>query len=71
MHFRGELPEAELSGVAPIRISYHGNSHYNSLVPTIPHAQFGPPLGLRGTGVIRCVLNTVNYLLTVIRAAIC
>lgn len=32
IHFN-DLPEKELEGVEPIRLSYHGQNHYNSVVP--------------------------------------
>ena len=32
IHFN-DLPEKELEGVDPIRLSYHGSNHYNSVVP--------------------------------------
>lgn len=34
IHFSGELPEDDLNGVTPIRLAYHGNSHYTSVMPS-------------------------------------
>jgi hypothetical protein len=34
IHFSGELPA--LPGVTPLRLAYHGNAHYNSVVPSGP-----------------------------------
>jgi hypothetical protein len=34
IHFLGELPTDAMRGVTPLRLSYHGGSHYNSVVPT-------------------------------------
>mmetsp|Transcript_15040 Transcript_15040/g.17024 ORF Transcript_15040/g.17024 Transcript_15040/m.17024 type:complete len:584 (-) Transcript_15040:173-1924(-) len=33
IHFVGDLPEKGLEDVEPIRLSYHGRCHYNSVVP--------------------------------------
>lgn len=32
IHF-GDLPEKDLEGVEPIRLSFHGSNHYNSVIP--------------------------------------
>lgn len=53
VHFRGELPEARLAGVAPIRLAYRA-SHYNSVVPAQPApGDEVPPLRARHSAVIR------------------
>jgi hypothetical protein len=52
IHVKGELPQELLSGpgaVEPLRFSYHGNAHYNSVLS----AACKYPLGERGTSVIR------------------
>ena len=49
---KGELPSEMLSGpdaVEPLRFSYHGNAHYNS----VQRLGCTYPLGLRATSVIR------------------
>lgn len=57
IHFN-DLPEKELEGVEPIRLSYHGLNHYNSVVPLEVFSQmdeegnFTPP-ERRQTTVIR------------------
>jgi hypothetical protein len=62
IHFSGELPDEVLDHVTPIRLSYHGHSHYNSVVPTTPQRPgeneeatdaVVPPLLPRGTNLIR------------------
>mmetsp|Transcript_18605 Transcript_18605/g.34471 ORF Transcript_18605/g.34471 Transcript_18605/m.34471 type:complete len:560 (-) Transcript_18605:113-1792(-) len=32
LHFEGDLPEAALTDVLPIRLSFHGDNHYNSVI---------------------------------------
>lgn len=49
LHFEGGLPAAALKGVAPLRLSYHGGSHFNSVIGPGD----APPLGTRDTTVIR------------------
>lgn len=49
LHFDGELPIEELGDVTPLRLSYHGGSHFNSV--SGPGEQ--PPLGTRASCVIR------------------
>ncbi len=49
IHLRGEIPSDALAGVVPILLSYHGNSHYNSL----QRLGVSYPLGLRKTRVIQ------------------
>jgi len=51
-HLDGEMPES-MHGVTPIRISYHGENHYNSVVSDagVDYEPF--PLPPRGTKVLQ------------------
>ena len=74
IHFAGELPLEELMGVTPLRLSFHGNSHYNSVQPSESKEvellgtrgsgdtdPVSPPLGMRTTGVIRCGDEVITF----------
>lgn len=40
IHLEGSIPAHILKSVAPIRVSYHGRNHYNSLVPAAGAAKW-------------------------------
>jgi hypothetical protein len=50
IHLGDDMPR-EITAIAPIRVSYHGKNHYNSVISPPEYAWRG--LGERGTAVIR------------------